>query len=64
MPLTPMGFCSRDFPSHQSVLLPESLPSCHWMSVSPTTTMGRLMVCRAPEGTRHTPSRLQGVPLM
>jgi hypothetical protein len=46
------------------VFLSEPLPSCRWMSLSPTTSMEQQMVCRVPEGPRHTPSRLQGFPLL
>jgi hypothetical protein len=64
MPLTPMGFYSKGFPSHQSVLLSESLPSCRWMDMPSTTSMEQRTVCRAPESTHHTPSRLQGFLLL
>jgi hypothetical protein len=56
MPHTPMGFYSKGFPSHQSVLLSESLPSCRWMDMPSTASMEQHTVCRAPESTHHTPS--------
>jgi hypothetical protein len=62
MPHTPMGFYSKGFPSQQSVLLSEPLPSCRWASISPTISMEWWIVCVYPKAPATPRLDFRGFP--